>query len=584
MGYIGKINYILSRKQRLQLAILIIVILLGAILELLGVTSIMPLVEAVTNPAVIHKKQSYIYVFDLLGCKNDNQFITVFVFALIGIYVIKNLFLIFMYNCQYKFTYYNLRIIAMKLIRCYMKQSYLFHVSKNVSELQRNIKEDVNMLFSAILATVQLLAEVTTCCFLVVYLICVDKVISIGVVTILLIFTFFYLKVFKRKTKELGVENRELTFYMDKWIREAFEGIKEIKIANREENYVERIDKAYLRQNVITTKQEVINILPRPIFEAVCISSLLAVVGIKVSLGANLQYFIPVLSAFAIAAFRLLPSFGRIATYLNRITYNLPAIENVYVDLQEIETLKNGEKDDYVNNESMTFADSVRVENITFAYPNMTRNVLENANLIIKKNSSVAIVGTTGGGKSTLVDIILGLLEPQQGHVYVDNNDIYKNLRSWHSLIGYIPQSIYLTDDTIRNNILLGLPEDATKNQQIWEALEGAQLADFVRGLENGLDTVVGERGVRLSGGQRQRIGIARALYSKPQILVLDEATSALDNDTESAVMQAIDALKGNITMIIIAHRLTTIKNCDEVYEVVEGKIVCRDKTEVLEG
>ena len=251
----------------------------------------------------------------------------------------------------------------------------------------------------------------------------------------------------------------------------------------------------------------------------------------------------------------------------------------IYSDLRQIEdceeTINSGK-------EELDFKSGIRVEEIAYRYPDGDEYVLDRASLEIPKGMTVALIGSSGTGKTTLADVILGLLIPESGHVWLDDKDVLEDLQGWHAKLGYIPQSIYLSDDTIRNNVALGIAEDKIVEDAIWLALEKAQLASFVRGLPNGLDTMVGEAGVRLSGGQRQRIGIARALYHNPEILVLDEATSALDNDTEKAVMEAIDSLKGEKTMIIIAHRLTTIRNADKVYEVIDGKAVERDKEVIL--
>ena len=579
-----QLNYIFNRRQKVEFILLFLVILLGSGLELVGVAAIMPLVEVVTKPDIIQSKIYYRRIYEFFDLKSETQFVIIFVVLLIFIYIIKNVFILCMNYCQYIFTYNNLRKTAMKMMRCYMSQSYLFHVSKNVAELQRNMNEDVRMLYTAILSAVQMLAELLTCLLLAIYLLIIDPSISIGVITILSLFTYVYLILAKNKSAKYGEEDRALTLDMNKWIRQSFEGIKEIKIANREELYIRRVDKTFEKECKITTKQRTINGAPKPIFEAVCISAMLLVVGIKINMGVSLSYFIPVLSTFVVATFRLLPSFGRLAGYINSITFNKPAIKNVYEDLLEIDMLQKNTKDKCNNNEGIPFHNNIKVDNITFSYPNTTSLIFNSASVEIKKNSIVAFIGKTGEGKSTLADIILGLLEPQKGHVYVDNNDIKDNEFGWHRLIGYIPQSIYLIDDTIRNNILFGIPDDEVKEEQIWNVLSSAQLIEFVNELPDGIDTVVGERGIRLSGGQRQRIGIARALYAEPEILILDEATSALDNDTENAVMEAIDGLKGTRTIIIIAHRLTTLKNCDEIYEVCSGKIIRREKSEVLDG
>jgi len=278
----------------------------------------------------------------------------------------------------------------------------------------------------------------------------------------------------------------------------------------------------------------------------------------------------------------MLPSFNRITGYMGGIMFNKPSIDAVYKDLKEIEVLLRQQEQEEQETEKLPFADKLTVENVTFQYPENDRVILNKANLTVRKNTSVAFIGASGAGKTTLADLILGLFEPQEGRIAVDGTDIKGHMKAWHQCIGYIPQNIYLMDDTIRANITFGIPDKQIDEAQIRRALKEAQLEQFVDSLPDGLDTEIGDRGVKLSGGQRQRIGIARALYRNPEVLVLDEATSALDNDTEKEVMQAIDGLHGTRTMIVIAHRLSTIRNCDEIYEVGNGTIVERDKDEIL--
>ena len=321
-------------------------------------------------------------------------------------------------------------------------------------------------------------------------------------------------------------------------------------------------------------------IAPKYMVEAVCMTGLLVAIAIKLNFGQkDMEAFIPQLATFAVAAFRLLPAVGRINEHVANILYAVPSVDLIYNDLKEIEDYKKSKIQDETT--EWHFKDALHVKKVTYAYPNSEVNVL-NEECIIPKGKTVALIGSSGAGKTTLADIILGLLSPQRGKILVDDIDVFKNLNLWHKNIGYIPQVIYLSDDTIRNNVAFGVHEDKIDDEAVKTALKKAQLWEFIDTLPDGLDTIVGDRGVRLSGGQRQRIGIARALYHDPEILVLDEATSALDNETETAVMEAIESLQGSKTMLIIAHRLTTIRNADIIYEVGEGKVVERSKEYVF--
>lgn len=309
-----------------------------------------------------------------------------------------------------------------------------------------------------------------------------------------------------------------------------------------------------------------------------CVTGLLIVVIVRLLLGVELNGFVSTLSVFAIAAFRMLPSFNRITNSMNTVMFNRTAVDKIYHDLQQAEKYLN--EPGILEDSGINFENEICLENVSFTYPEAESPILENANLKIQKNKSIAFIGASGAGKTTLADLILGILIPQSGKVSVDGKDIQENMNSWHKKIGYIPQSIYIMDDTLRNNIAFGVKERLIDDNRIWRALEKAQLKEFVETLEGGLDTNIGEGGMRLSGGQKQRVGIARVLYNDPEILVLDEATSALDTETESALMGAIDSFSGEKTLIIIAHRLSTVKNCDTIYKIENCKIV-EDKIDV---
>ncbi|MBQ1242038.1 MAG: ABC transporter ATP-binding protein, partial [Oscillospiraceae bacterium] len=324
-------------------------------------------------------------------------------------------------------------------------------------------------------------------------------------------------------------------------------------------------------------KYTVLATIPGKLIETVCMSSLLLLIAYKIASGADLSSLVPGLSGFAVAALRLLPRTNSINSHINSITYNRPSLDALYSDLTESDRLdaeRQREIEEKRKHKSpKTKSEDIVLDHISYTYPNAAAPVLSDINLRIPHGSSVGIVGTTGAGKTTLVDIILGLLKPQDGTVHYGSLDIHEDYARWQEHIGYIPQNIYLTDESIRKNVALGVPDEEIREADVWRALEHAQLADFVRSLPEGLDTVIGERGVRISGGQRQRIGIARALYRDPEILFFDEATSSLDNETESAVMDAINTIGKSKTIVIVAHLLTTIEKCDLIFRVENGQV-----------
>ena len=478
-----------------------------------------------------------------------------------------------MYNKQYKFIFENQRVLADRMVKCYMSQPYLFHVSKNSAELLRNINEDTGNFFGALQAGIKLLTELMVCLVLGVYLLIKDKTITISVVCLLAIMLWLSVKVYKKNLVRMGARNRFYQMSLNKWVQQSFGGIKEVKILNKEKFFYDKYDEAYRGHAKSEYTYHTLLMIPKPIIETMCICGLLGAIAIKFWWrGADITYFVPILSVFAIAAFRLLPSFNRITEYLGTILYQKSAITSIYEDLKEIDELNAQKREKNKEEKAIQFQNKIEIKDLTFSYPGAEKEVLKDLNLEIRKKSSVAFIGHSGAGKTTLADILMGLLKPAKGDVCVDGVSIFEGLNSWHQIIGYIPQTIYLMDDTIKNNIAFGIEEKEIDPARLKYAVEQAQLSQLIEELEFGLDTKIGEMGVRLSGGQRQRIGIARALYHNPEILVLDEATSALDNETEKAVMDAIETLHGKMTLIIIAHRLSTIKDCDYVYEIGDGK------------
>lgn len=576
----GKINYILDRRQKRNLIILLFLIAIGAFLEMVGVSAVLPLVNLVMQPEVIETNQWLRLAGELLGITSPNQFIIWMSVALIVIYIIKNLYLILMYSLQYRFTYNNQRRIAKRLMECYMRQDYTYHLYKSSAELMRNINTDVPQFFTTLLNALQLATELLTCIALVFFLALQDFMTTLCVVLITFISLCVFYAIFKNYTMVLGKKSRLMSGKLNQCMLQAFQGIKETKVFNKENYFIEQYDKSYRLFSRYFSKQGLVGIIPKPIIESVCICGLLAVLSVRISIGGNMESFVPMLSVFAMASFRMLPAFNRITSYMNAIMFNKASVDAVYEDLREVEGLLRHAEKEEADTTVFDLKQGITVNSVTFRYPDSQKPVLLNASLEIPKYSSIALIGQSGAGKTTLADIIMGLLKPESGNIQADGIDIGQHVKAWHRSLGYIPQTIYLIDDTIANNIAYG--DENIDEEQLNKAVHDAQLETFIRELPEGLNTVVGEQGVRLSGGQRQRIGIARALYRNPSILVLDEATSALDNETEQAVMESINSLQGKKTMVIIAHRLTTIKNCDRIYEIKDGRAVLRVKEEVL--
>lgn len=575
MKTIKELLYIFNKKQKLQLVVLGIMIVIGALFELLGITSILPFVSIAINPTQVFENKKLFFLYSYLGMTSTNLFLALLAVALIIVYIIKNIYLVYMNNKIFEFSYDNQRKLTNRMLRCYLREPYTFFLENNSADLLRNVKDDTSLMFETVLATMNLCVECLVSLVLLVFLMLTDKSITLVVGFVLVGFLFFIMKVIKNKIKEYGTNTREARGDVIRWLMQTFGGVKEIKIKGSEEYFENQVD----AENEIWVENQkkymIMSYLPKPAMETVCIGSVLSVVAVKLLMGVSSEYFITTVSVFAVAAFRLLPAFNRITGHISKIMFNRASVDAVYSDLLEIEHYS---KDTYIkeddNGKNLSFNDSIYISELSFSYPNSDSMVLDSISFKIEKNTSIALVGASGAGKTTLADIILGLLPPNSGDILVDGVSIYDNIKGWQRNLGYIPQAIYLLDDTIERNIAFAEPNDVIDKKRLMEVIEEAQLTDFINELNEGVNTVIGEGGIRLSGGQRQRIGIARALYSNPDVLILDEATSALDNDTEKAVMDAIDKLGGKKTLIIIAHRLSTIKNCDYVYEVGNKKVV----------
>ena len=576
----SKLNYIFSRKDKIKIFILMVVVVIGSFLELAAISIFSPFIDLIMDPASLQESQIMGFIYSLFSFESLENFLALLSAGIIVIYVVKDVYTILEKNWIYRFSYRIQRNISTDLLKAYMREPYTFHLGKNISILQRSMQEDTDQFAKGIIHLMEMVAEICVCAAIGIYLFIVSKSITVIVVGLLLICLAVFSFISKKYSTAWGREAQQYKAKIYQWMNQSLGGIKEIKVLNREQSFIRQYDHYFGKYVRVLRLNRLIGAVPKYIIEMVCMTGLLSAVIFKIYFGQkDLMEFVPQLAVFAVAAFRLLPSVGRINEHLSAVLYAMPSLNLIYNDLKEIETLEVAEQK---RDDSWKFKDKIEVKEISYAYPDSEVKVIEKASLTIGKGKTVAFVGASGAGKSTLVDILLGLLQPQYGKIYADGMNIYKNLPTWQKEIGYIPQTIYLSDDTIRNNVAFGVEEKDIDEQAVVHALEQAQLYEFVDGLPDGLDTFVGDRGVRLSGGQRQRIGIARALYHNPEILVLDEATSALDNDTEAAVMSAIDRLQGQKTILIIAHRLTTIRNVDEVYEVVEGKVVKRDKRDVL--
>ncbi len=578
---LAKLGYIFDKKDKWKLTLLSAAIVVGSFLELAAVMVFVPFIEVLQEPGTIQSRWYLKEIYDLFGFHSTRSFMILIAVCIIGIYVIKNVYLILEKDYIFRFSYNTQMKLSTRLLAAYMKEPYTFHLNHNIAILQRSLHEDTSRFMQVILYTLELMAELAVSAVLVIYLLVVSKSITIIVLGFLAVFVGGFLLISRKYSRRLGFENQGYQGKIFQWMNQALGGIKEIKILEREAYFTDEFRKYWKKYARGLRIARTISILPKYTVEAVSMAGLLIAVIVKLLFGeADSVYFISQLAAFAVAAMRLMPSVGRINEHASNMLYALPSVELVYHDLVGIEGLSAGNRQE--RNRDWRLQREIQVQGVSYHYPDTEELVLDDVSLAVKKGTTVAFIGSTGSGKTTMVDIILGLLTPVKGVVMADDINVHEQAQTFHAQVGYIPQTIYLSDDSIRNNIAFGVREEQIDEEAVREAVEKAQLREFIDSLPHGLDTIVGDRGVRLSGGQRQRIGIARALYHDPEILVLDEATSALDNETESAVMEAIEHLQGMKTMIIIAHRLTTIRNVDVIYEVSDGKVEMKRKDEVF--
>ncbi len=577
-----KVSYLFDRKQKRQIAGLALLILIGGLLETVGVSMLLPVVQAIMDPEQLMENELVGKVTDALHIETSRQLIILMLGALIALYVVKNAYLLFQTYVQNTFVTRNRNRMISRVMREFLNRPYEEYLGADIPTVFRLTDSDIPNAFQLILVMIQMVTEIVVAGFLCIVLVVVSPVMSLFIFCIFLGMTLMITKVLKPRLNAIGHKNQQIQSRIAKWRIQSIYGLKDVKVLHREEFFVRNYYESGAIGADVARNYAVFNNLPRLLIETIFMASMLLFIMLYMLRGGNITVLIPPLSAFAVAGIRVMPGTNRINTYLSEIAYSQPCLDYLYENLTaNMKMDVNGSVTGLARGggaqtqEVRThLQDKIVLDHITYAYPNTEKNIFTDAHMEVKKGQSVGIMGPSGAGKSTVVDILLGLLRVQEGTITCDGANIFDNYADWLSKIGYIPQSIYLIDESIRDNIAFGIDGDKIDDRRIWEVLEEAQLKEFVEELPEGLDTTIGDRGVRISGGQRQRLGIARALYHNPEILVFDEATSALDNDTEKAVMDAINNFHGRKTMVIIAHRLNTIAKCDVIYKVDGEKIV----------
>ena len=579
VSLLKKLNYIFDKKQKGQLALLAVLILIGGVFETLGVSMMLPVVSVILDPESLHrniaKYPQVQSIVNALGLDDDVRLACVLLLTMILLFVIKNAYLLFLIYRQNTFISRARNDMISRVMREFLNRPYEDYLGADIPTVFRITDSDIPKTFTLMLSLLQLTTELVVSVCLGAVLLFVNWQMTLLIIVVLLILTAISTKMLKPRLNDIGRQNQQTQSRIAKWRLQAIYGLKDVKVLNRQDFFIRNYYEQGRIGADIDRNYAVLNSVPRLMIETVFMAVVLLYVLIYIAGGGDATELLPQLTAFGVAAVRIMPSANRINTYITTIAYNQYSLDFVYANLTESMKSNKAMRAERakIAGPALHLENEITLRNITFAYPDSEQNIFTDANMTVKKGQSVGIMGPSGAGKSTIVDILLGLLHAQKGEILCDGSNIFSNYDSWLSQIGYIPQSIYLVDESIRENIAFGIDADEIDDDRIWEVMEEAQLAEFVRTLPEGLDTTIGDRGVRLSGGQRQRIGIARALYHNPEILVFDEATSALDNETEAAVMEAVNSFHGKKTMVIIAHRLNTIEKCDVIYEVKDEKI-----------
>ena len=553
-----------TRSDRIAFIRIVFMVIIGMFLETVSLGIVVPIIGILTQD---NYQEKYPWIVDLFGSLSREELISAVMVAMVFIYIVRSLFLFWSLWIQKGFSASVSGRLSQSLFSIYLRQPYMFHLQRNSSTLMRNAKNATSVVTCGVDPFLVLLTDGLVAIAMFSLLIYVEPIGTLAVLLVFGVSTLLFQRLTRRRIDNWGyrVDYHETKILQH--LQEGFGGAKDVKILGRENEFLSQHEKHLGESIRINRIYNVILTLPRSFMEIITIVGLCLLVVSMVVRDRPLSDIVPILGLFAAAAFRVMPSINRLLMATQTLIFNRSIIASVYrdflLDSPEVNSAQRVEP----------FAKQLELKDVSFKYPTAATPSLQDVSLVVKRGEAVGFVGPSGAGKSTLVDVILGLFAPTSGVVSVDGSDVHQNLRNWQNQIGYVPQAIYLTDDTLRRNVAFGLNDENIDDDLVREAIRLAQLQEFVSTLPDGLETVVGERGVRLSGGQRQRIGIARALYHKPIVLVLDEATSSLDTPTEHGVMQAVQALQGSKTVIIVAHRLSTVEYCDRLYRIEDSRI-----------
>ncbi len=591
MKYLSKFLFVISTRK-VELLLIVFLFVVVSLLDAIGIGLIGPFIGLAVKPETIEKSVWIYSIYRHLELKSINQFIALIGLSVIILFYFKSFFYYQIQSYVLKFCYTQQVWLRLRMLSTYLALPYTFYLKTNSAHVIQNIgTESANFTYSIAIPLLNSIANVFVLVVLLLLMAKTDLVATVSILGLLLVAVvpFHY---FRHMVSRWGKEGLEANTETIRVINHAIGGLKTTKLIGCESFFENQLLAQANKYAKAASRFHSFQQLPRIVIETLLITFVVGFVSLSLIIVERSDSLVSVLGIFAIASVRIIPSASQLLTCMGVLRNNKPTLDRIYMDLKELETPEskrylgmsgnvNAEKDSQKH--FQVFTDKIVIDKLNYSYPQASTDALTDISLTIRKGESIALIGKSGAGKTTLIDIFLGLLIPQSGDIQVDGSSVYGDLRAWQNLIGYIPQSIFLMDDTIERNIAFGVPDDQIDKQKLDNAIRSAQLSELVEQLPEGVTTFVGENGVRLSGGQRQRIGIARALYHESEILVLDEATSALDNETESLISDALRELGRTKTMIVIAHRLTTVEHCDRIYEMSNGKIVrCGSYQEIV--
>ncbi len=582
IDYLKKILYLLPSGDKIKLCFLFLMMFVAALLEVVGIGMIPVFVSIVATPETVLDHEWAGPLLLSLNITEAGELLVYGAIALIGVFLFKNIYLLVYKYAEARFLWGRFVYVACSLFKKYMTAPYEFHLNRNTAELLRNVNQESRYIIKNVMASYLLLAmDVILIIAIFSMLLFVEPLITLFTIVLLGGAGGLFLKFIKNKTQEYGKTAQNDRGMMIQTVNEGLGGFKDATVLNRQHWFYEKFRYHIKRFSRSQAYREVASVANKPVIETIAITGMLLIAVILYLQGRGMEVVLPILTLFGVAIIRLLPAIQKSAGAITTLRYYLYTVDPVYDDMKFLA----GASHSTVENRHSTWIETgdetilqvknhIKFAGVSYRYPNSNLQAVINITLTIQKGEAVGFVGSSGAGKTTLIDLLLGLLRPQEGRILVDETNIHSQLTGWQKNIGYIPQFIYLVDDSIKQNIAFGLADEDIDEEKLNKAVQASQLSEFIDDLPDGVNTVVGEHGTRLSGGQRQRIGIARALYNNPQVLIMDEATASLDNITERFVIEAIDKLKGERTILMIAHRLSTVKNCDHICFMKHGRIV----------